>query len=244
MKLGILALIGAICIGALGLAVYENQNLKQQLTGLTAPSGEAKTECVRMHVAAFRLMEARQAGISSEWEAREIAYRRLSLGLFPSQRPRYERYFDQMMPEVWSYSREIDEEEQERVANAYADIVELRCLERYAPRMVHPQIAPAEICQPETKDLCDAIPAAQIGQDLCDEMLEVAGRTGHYINASQDMIDVLAPSFERERDAGNLSARSIDNAAFLKEATQITLAELEAATGMLAIAAREICELG
>lgn len=75
-------------------------------------------------------------------------------------------------------------------------------------------------------------------------MLEPAERTGHYIDASQDAIRALAPSLERDRAAGNLSKVGFDNATFLKDATDITLAQLEAAAGTLAIAARDMCKFG
>lgn len=232
-----------VCLVVLGQKTFENRHLAQQLEALTAPSDEAQTECVRMHVAAFRLMEARQHGVPYGPEAHDYALGRL-LVRGTSMAPRYQRYFEQMQSEVWSYSREIGADEQERVADAYSELVEAGCLETYSPRIVHPQIRSAEVCAPDKKDLCDAIPAARAGEELCDEMQELARRTGHYINASRDTISVLAPSFERDRTAGKLSKSSIESAIFLKEASEITLGELEAATGMLAIAAREMCDFG
>ncbi|MEY8799516.1 hypothetical protein AB9K35_04250 [Leisingera sp. XS_AS12] len=126
------------CFVMLGQKIRENRDLLQQVEALTAPSAEAKTECVRMHVVAFRLMEARQNGMPKGTEAHNYAWARMSGGAPITQR--YQRFFDNLETEVWSYSRQIGEGEQKRAADTYAELVEARCLERYSPRIVHPKI--------------------------------------------------------------------------------------------------------
>jgi len=245
MKRTILGFMAALPVaagfGALGYVTLENLSLKQDIAALTDPSMDAKSECVRDSVSAYRLMEARQHGIPRGEEARQYAHWKMA---FREAEPgsRNYRFFQKIEDEVWSYAREIDPEEQKKVADAYSDIKHEECLNMYAPRMVHPKIGSDDICGPDRKELCDAIPAAEIGQDLCNPMREVTLRAGHHINATRDTIRVLAPSFRRDSAANNMNKQDVEAAVFLQVASKTTLTELEIAVGKLTLAARSMCD--
>ena len=245
MKRTFLIILAALPVvagfGALGYVIMENRSLKADITAFTEPSMDARTECVRDSVSAYRLMEARQHGIPRGEEARQYAHWKMAFReAVPGSRSY--RFFQTIEEEVWSYSREIDPVEQKRVADTYSDIKGEECLKRYAPRMIHPKIGSDDICGPDRRELCDAIPAAQVGQDLCDPMREVTLRAGHHINATRDTIRVLAPSFRRDIAANNMNEQDVEAAVFLQEASGITLRELEIAVGKLTLAARSMCD--